>query len=174
VPKVFASGQGGLRCRARPRLARNHMIISLRRAAGAGALARARLMMKAHRGSAWSGDLPPGRPALSGNHFGCRIVQTPDVPLSDHRRPFHHPRPSAGSRQSYRQDRPHPARRLGAASNPFVGKAEAKPETWSYGHRNARGLALHPQAGKLWSTSTGRAAAWRSTSSRRAGTTAGR
>jgi len=34
--------------------------------------------------------------------------------------------------------------------NPFVGRAGAKPEIWSYGHRNAQGAALHPRTGKLW------------------------
>src|SRR5260370_1412512 len=34
--------------------------------------------------------------------------------------------------------------------NPFVGRPAARPEIWSYGHRNPRGLALHPVTGKLW------------------------
>ena len=34
--------------------------------------------------------------------------------------------------------------------NPFVGRAGAKPEIWSYGHRNSQGAALHPTTGKLW------------------------
>ena len=34
--------------------------------------------------------------------------------------------------------------------NPFVGRAGAKPEIWSYGHRNAQGLAVNPASGKLW------------------------
>ena len=34
--------------------------------------------------------------------------------------------------------------------NPFVGRPGAKPEIWSYGHRNSQGLALHPATGKLW------------------------
>ena len=34
--------------------------------------------------------------------------------------------------------------------NPFVGRPGAKPEIWSYGHRNSQGAALHPQTGKLW------------------------
>jgi glucose/arabinose dehydrogenase len=34
--------------------------------------------------------------------------------------------------------------------NPFVRQAGAKPEIWSYGHRNMQGAALHPQTGKLW------------------------
>jgi glucose/arabinose dehydrogenase len=36
------------------------------------------------------------------------------------------------------------------ADNPFVGRAAAKPEIWSYGHRNPQGLALHPMTRKLW------------------------
>ncbi|THF63397.1 PQQ-dependent sugar dehydrogenase [Pseudothauera rhizosphaerae] len=34
--------------------------------------------------------------------------------------------------------------------NPFVGRPGALPETWSYGHRNVQGAALHPQTGALW------------------------
>ncbi|PKO58176.1 MAG: oxidoreductase [Betaproteobacteria bacterium HGW-Betaproteobacteria-19] len=34
--------------------------------------------------------------------------------------------------------------------NPFVGKAGALPEIWSYGHRNVQGAALHPLIGTLW------------------------
>jgi aldose sugar dehydrogenase len=36
------------------------------------------------------------------------------------------------------------------ADNPFVGRAGALPEIWSYGHRNLQGAALHPQTGELW------------------------
>jgi len=39
--------------------------------------------------------------------------------------------------------------------NPFVGRAGAKPEIYSYGHRNAQGLAWHPQTGQLWATEIG-------------------
>jgi glucose/arabinose dehydrogenase len=34
--------------------------------------------------------------------------------------------------------------------NPFVGRAGALPEIWSYGHRNVQGAALHPSTGQLW------------------------
>lgn len=36
------------------------------------------------------------------------------------------------------------------AGNPFEGKAGAKPELYSYGHRNVQGLAFHPVTGDLW------------------------
>ncbi len=35
--------------------------------------------------------------------------------------------------------------------NPFVGQDGARPEIWSYGHRNVQGMALHPEARVLWS-----------------------
>jgi glucose/arabinose dehydrogenase len=34
--------------------------------------------------------------------------------------------------------------------NPFVNKPGARPEIWSYGHRNPQGLAINPADGKLW------------------------
>jgi glucose/arabinose dehydrogenase len=34
--------------------------------------------------------------------------------------------------------------------NPFVGTAGARPEIFSYGHRNPQGLAIHPQTGTPW------------------------
>ena len=35
--------------------------------------------------------------------------------------------------------------------NPFVSMSNAKPEIWSYGHRNIQGLAIHPVTNELWS-----------------------
>ena len=39
--------------------------------------------------------------------------------------------------------------------NPFVGRDDALPEIWSYGHRNPQGLAIHPETGDLWMTEHG-------------------
>ncbi len=39
--------------------------------------------------------------------------------------------------------------------NPFVGREGAKPEIWSYGHRNPQALAIHPETGDIWSTEHG-------------------
>jgi glucose/arabinose dehydrogenase len=36
------------------------------------------------------------------------------------------------------------------ADNPFVGRRGALPEIWTYGHRNAQGLAVHPTTGDVW------------------------
>jgi glucose/arabinose dehydrogenase len=34
--------------------------------------------------------------------------------------------------------------------NPFVGRADARAEIWSYGHRNIQGMAMHPTSGQVW------------------------
>jgi aldose sugar dehydrogenase len=39
--------------------------------------------------------------------------------------------------------------------NPFVGRADAKPEIWSYGHRSLQGLAIHPDTGDVWQSEHG-------------------
>lgn len=39
--------------------------------------------------------------------------------------------------------------------NPFVGRAGAMPEIWSYGHRNMQALAIHPETGDVWVTEHG-------------------
>jgi len=39
--------------------------------------------------------------------------------------------------------------------NPFVGRADAKREIWSYGHRNPQGLAINPETNELWEVEHG-------------------
>jgi aldose sugar dehydrogenase len=39
--------------------------------------------------------------------------------------------------------------------NPFVGRKDARPEIWSYGHRNMQGLAVDPRSGTLWESEHG-------------------
>jgi aldose sugar dehydrogenase len=157
VPKVFASGQGGLHDVVLDRrFAENRTIyFCYAEPAGGGgrtAMARARLVDEA----------PPRLedvrvifrqegPLSSGNHFGCRIVQTPDdnlfLTLGEHfttRDQAQNLGNHLGKIIRIRPDGSVPP------DNPFVGRADAKPEIWSYGHRNPQGLALHPATGKLW------------------------
>jgi aldose sugar dehydrogenase len=42
-----------------------------------------------------------------------------------------------------------------APGNPFLGQANARPEIWSYGHRNVQGAAIHPETGELWTVEHG-------------------
>jgi glucose/arabinose dehydrogenase len=41
------------------------------------------------------------------------------------------------------------------ADNPFVSRPGAKPEIYSYGHRNPQALVVDPQTGNVWSTEHG-------------------
>ena len=85
---------------------------------------------------------PPSR----GLHFGCRIVQARDGNLFL----------TTASKSAQTLDN-HIGKMIRIApdgsvpkDNPFVGRADAKPEIWSYGHRNSQGATLHPITGKLW------------------------
>jgi glucose/arabinose dehydrogenase len=39
--------------------------------------------------------------------------------------------------------------------NPFAGRAGARQEIWSYGHRNVQGLGIDPTTGELWANEHG-------------------
>ena len=41
------------------------------------------------------------------------------------------------------------------ADNPLLKRPGARPEIWSYGHRNVQGLAIHPVTGDLWANEHG-------------------
>ncbi|HYE00099.1 MAG TPA: PQQ-dependent sugar dehydrogenase [Alphaproteobacteria bacterium] len=41
------------------------------------------------------------------------------------------------------------------ADNPFANRSDAKPEIWSYGHRNPQSAALNPETGALWTVEHG-------------------
>jgi glucose/arabinose dehydrogenase len=41
------------------------------------------------------------------------------------------------------------------ADNPFVNRTGARPEIWSYGHRNIQGIAVHPETGEVWTNEHG-------------------
>lgn len=42
-----------------------------------------------------------------------------------------------------------------APGNPFANNPNARPEIYSYGHRNVQGIAFHPVTGDLWETEFG-------------------
>jgi glucose/arabinose dehydrogenase len=90
-------------------------------------------------------------PPSSGNHFGCRIVQAADdnlfLTLGDHFGPRNEAQNLANHLGKIVRVAPNGSV---PQDNPFVGRANARSEIWSYGHRNSQGAALHPGTGKLW------------------------
>ena len=162
VPPVEARGQGGLLDVAlAPDFARTRELFfchSVLLAEGAATrLVRARL---AGNDTALEAVTPllDATPAQSSgrNHYGCRIAFGRDGALFL----------STGDRFTTKMR----AQRLddlagkvlrvsrdGAplADNPFVGRAGARPEIWTLGHRNPQGLAFNPRTGDLWEAEFG-------------------
>lgn len=98
-------------------------------------------------------------PAYNGNlHYGGRVVfdQSGNLMVSTGERSDLATRPQAQELNSAlgkvlritKDGQP-------AAGNPFAGRADARPEIYSYGHRNVQGLAFHPQTGDLWENEFG-------------------
>jgi glucose/arabinose dehydrogenase len=157
VPKVFASGQGGLHDVVLDRGYAQNQTIYLcyaERVDGGArtALARARLV---DEGTPRLDDVKvifrQEGPLSSGNHFGCRIVQTADdnlfLSMGDHYRSRDEAQNLANHIGKVIRIRPDGSV---PPDNPFVGKSGAKPEIWTYGHRNSQGLARHPTTGQVW------------------------
>ena len=42
-----------------------------------------------------------------------------------------------------------------ASDNPFIDNPDARPEIYSYGHRDISGIATHPHTGDIWITEHG-------------------
>jgi len=102
------------------------------------------------------------QPKVSGgNHFGSRIVFRPDGTMFV----------TLGERFNYSEKAQDLSTTIGKIvrinstgsaqdgsapkDNPFVGRAGARPEIWSYGHRNVQAAALEPDTGRLWTVEHG-------------------
>ncbi len=158
VPEVYARGQGGLLDVALdPEFGANGTVyLSYAEPGddGAGtAVARARLT---DRGLADLTVIFRQRPKVDTNiHFGSRLVFARDgtlfITLGER-----------GMRERAQDLQWHFGKvvrinRDGSIpnDNPFIGRADALPEIWSYGHRNPQGATLHPDAGQLWTVEHG-------------------
>ena len=162
TPDVAARGQGGLLDIALdPAFAQNRTLYITyaepRRGGGAGtAVARARLSEDASA----LGDVNVifrQEPSYSGaNHYGSRLAFAPDGTLFV----------TLGERFNLRDKAQDLTTHLGKVvrigtdgsvpgDNPFVGRQDARPEIWSYGHRNPQSAAINPETGELWTIEHG-------------------
>jgi glucose/arabinose dehydrogenase len=162
VPEVAARGQGGLLDVAiDPNFSENQLVyLSYAEGADDGTSSTA-----VSRGRLGEGRLEnvqriySQQPKVqSGGHFGSRLVFSQDGKLFV----------TQGDRQSsrFRQQAQDLSSGIGKIvrinpdgsiprDNPFVGRNDARPEIWSYGHRNAQAAALHPETGQLWTVEHG-------------------
>ncbi len=153
VPKPYVGGQAGLLDVALDRNFVTNRTLYLCYSADSGgnaAIARARLKEDATALDEVKVIFTQAGPGGHANH-GCRIAQSGDgdlyVTLGDH----FGPRDEA---QNLGVDNGKIVRIAPDGSvppdNPFVGRDGARPEIWSYGHRNGQGLAFNPTTGDLW------------------------
>ena len=98
-------------------------------------------------------QMPAGN---TGRHFGCRLVLGRDGTLFI----------TLGDRGNMEKEAQNLANHIGKVirimkdgtvppDNPFVNRTDAKPEIWSYGHRNVQGATLHPETGRLYTIEHG-------------------
>ncbi len=160
VPDVYARGQGGLLDAAlHPDFARNRLVYfsyAERGPGGAGTAATlARLSDDGARLENLKVIFRQEPKSEGGIHFGSRIVFARDgrvfITLGDRGQMDMAQDISVNRGQVIRLE----ADGRVPADNPFVGRSGARPEIWSYGHRNVQGAALHPQTGKLWAVEHG-------------------
>lgn len=161
VPRVFAEGQAGLLDVAlSPRFATDGLVYlayaepSLRGNVCGTAVARGRLQDNALTGVE---VIYRQAPKLSaGTHVGARLVFDHDgnlfVTTGDNRTA-----PEAAQQLDKLQGKLVRIAPDGGipAGNPFTGRDDARPEIWSYGHRNMQGAALHPGTGRIWTSEHG-------------------
>lgn len=159
VPRVYASGQGGLLDIAlSPAFDKDRLVYLSFAEPGEGGAGTA-----VARGRLGDGGLENvqviwrQQPKVSGpNHFGSRIVFRPDGSLFV----------TLGERFNYSDSAQDLSTTIGKIvrinpdgspprDNPFVGRAGARPEIWSIGHRNVQAAALEPATGQLWTAEHG-------------------
>ncbi|WP_232302447.1 PQQ-dependent sugar dehydrogenase [Elstera litoralis] len=159
VPQVVARGQGGLLDVALdPQFADNKLVYLSFSEGGPGGAGTA-----VARGTLTASGLDDVRvifrqsPKVNGTaHFGSRLAFAPDASLFI----------TLGDRFSYRDSAQDLTSTLGKivrvrrdgsppSDNPFLTRSDAKPEIWSYGHRNVQGAAINPATGQLWTIEHG-------------------
>ena len=158
VPEVAASGQGGLLdVVLHPEFARTRLVYLSYAGKGRGGagteVARARLTDGRLEGLETIFAVEPK--SRGGRHFGSRLafgaeghlyITTGERGDSERAQDL---ADAAGSVVRLTADGGVPD------DNPFLGRADARPEIFSYGHRNPQGLARHPVSGRIWAVEHG-------------------
>jgi len=160
VPEVYARGQGGLLDVAlHPDFARNRLVYFSYAEPGPGGAGTAAAMARLSDDGARLENLKvvfrQQPKSEGGNHFGSRLVFARDgrlfITIGERYQMELAQDISVNRGQVIRIE----ADGRIPADNPFVNRNGARPEIWSYGHRNPQGAALHPQTGKLWTVEHG-------------------
>jgi aldose sugar dehydrogenase len=155
VPTVWAVGQGGLlEVLPHPRFAQNqYLYLTYSKPCEAEKSATTALARGKFDGKALTEvkDLFVADNCNTGNpHFGSKLAWGSDgflymtIGERGDRKRSQDPASHGGKLLRLTEDG------APAPGNPFAGKAGFKPEIYTWGHRNAQGLAFHPGTGALW------------------------
>ncbi len=153
LPEIRAKGQGGLLdVVLHPDYEKNGWIYFSFAAPGEGGISTevARAKLKDSRLVDWQTLFRLLPKTNSGYHFGSRLVFDRQgflfITLGDRgqRHRSQQLDDHAGSVIRLHDDGRIPV------DNPFINTPNARPEIFSYGHRNPQGAALHPVTGRLW------------------------
>ena len=165
VPQVFSSNQAGLlEVTSHPNFASNRMLyLSYSKPKADGKQSTTALIRGRFENDRLT-DVQPLFESISEGrgHFGGKIAFDKNgflfVTLGDRQVPPEgdletHPAQDLSNHHG-KMIRLHDDGRV-PADNPFVNRADARPEIWSYGHRNVQGLAVHPETGDVWTNEHG-------------------
>jgi aldose sugar dehydrogenase len=158
VPEVWAQGQGGLLDVAlHPDFATNRLVyLSYSKPGPRGATtAVARGRLEDGRLAGTEDVVVADAWGTTGQHFGSRIVFGGDgylyITVGDRGEPERAQdlRDHAGTTLRLHDDGRVPR------DNPLVGRPDARDEIFTYGNRNAQGMAVHPRTGEIWQNEHG-------------------
>ena len=163
LPPVNASGQGGLLgVTTDPAFAENRMLywVFSEKTPEGNLTAAAKGKLSADEKSVENATvIYRALPAYNGNlHYGGRILfdKSGNLFVSTGERSDKVTRPQAQDLNSALGKIVHITKEgKPAEGNPFLNNASAKPEIYSYGHRNVQGLSFHPETGDLWEAEFG-------------------
>ncbi|GGB90962.1 dehydrogenase [Marinobacterium zhoushanense] len=153
TPRVMSGGQGGfLDVAVPPGYTEGGWLYFtwVKNRAGQGVTVLSRARLQDTRLTDWQELLETKSATDTGRHFGSRIAFDNGghvyftVGDRGHRPNGQDLQTHAGSVLRLKLDGTVPS------DNPFVGRAGAQPEIWSYGHRNSQGLAWDAEHGRLW------------------------
>ncbi|MET0941224.1 MAG: PQQ-dependent sugar dehydrogenase, partial [Mesorhizobium sp.] len=168
LPPVYTSGQGGLLDIALHPGDKVNPRVYMTMSTGTSSDNRTILVQGVFDGKRVHGiktlfRVEPGK--SGGQHFGSRLLWLPDGTLLMSIGDGGNPPQRVGDMLARDQ-----AQNLGsdngsilrltdegkpAPGNPLAGRPGARPEIWTYGHRNIQGLARDPVSGRVWASEQG-------------------